>query len=353
MTLKVLTKEPMNCESSFTNLESDLTGEDLFYVRSHFAVPKIDLATWRLQIKLDGEVLKSISYTDLSVMRQHSLNAILECAGNGRKNFGRQVEGEIDWGDCAVGNASWRGVLIPDLIKAVHPDVRDFSKVKELLFIGADGSQETSTPLESKMRYVRALPKEKAMDGDTIVALSMNGRPLSKEHGFPARTIVPGWYAMASVKWLNRIVLSTQKSDFQGHFNRVKYIYVTEKNGRSINEPVVQLRVKSLITRPEEGDTIPLEKPIMISGKAWSGFGKVVKVELDFGLGWKKAVLENNSERFGWQTWKYEWIPEKKGQTVLKVRATDETGNVQPEVGQLNKYLYGYNGIHTIHVNVD
>ncbi len=353
MSLKVLKEEPLNCESSFTNLKSDLTGEDQFYVRDHFEIPRIDLATWRLKIELDGEVLKSLSYPDLSAMHQHSLNATLECAGNGRKNFGRRVEGEIEWGDCAVGTASWTGVSLPDLIDAVNPDRGDIAKVRELLFFGADGSSESSTPLESKMQFVRALPKKKAMDGDTMVALRMNGHPLSKEHGFPARAIVPGWYAMASVKWLHRIILFTKVSNFRGHFNGVKYVYETEKEGKWVTQPVTQLRVKSLIIYPQEGDTIPLEKPTMISGKAWSGFGKIVKVELNLGSGWKKAVMVNESERFAWQTWRYEWLPEKKGQIVLKVRATDEAGNVQPESGELNKYLYGYNGMHKIHVNVD
>ena len=321
-------------------------------MRNHFEIPEIKPANWELKIELDGELQRSFTYKELSGMHQHAVTAILECAGNGRKNFGTSVEGEIEWGDCAVGNGSWNGVRLSDLIDDVGLTPRDLGKVREFLFTGKDGSQDSSLPMEDAARFVRALPKEKAMDENTLVALQMNGRPLSKERGFPARLLVPGWYAMASVKWLDRVAMSTKKTPFRGHFNGVKYVYETQKEGKWVTAPVTQLLVKSLITYPEEEDTVPSGRPIIVSGKAWSGFGKVVEVELDFGEGWMKTRLEDDRGSFGWRSWKYEWTPEKRGEIYLRARATDETGNVQPETVDSNRYLYGYNGIQKIRVDV-
>ncbi len=352
MPLNVLKKDPLNAESSLVNLRSSVTSEDSFYVRTHFEVPEIKSSNWELKVELDGTIQRSFSYKELSTMHQHSLTAILECAGNGRKNFGTRAEGEIEWGDCAVGNATWTGVSVPDLMKTIGLGQREMAKVSEFLFIGKDGSQEKSAPLEDKTRFVRALPKDKALDQNTIIALKMNGRPLSKEHGFPARAIVPGWYAMASVKWLDRILLSTKKTPFQGHFNAVKYVYQWDKEGSLVTEPITRLLVKSLITFPREGDSLSLDKRITVTGKAWSGSGKIVEVEVDHGDGWKKTKLDDGNENFSWRTWKYGWTPERRGEAILRARATDEEGNVQPDVVDPNRYLYGYNGILKIQVNV-
>ena len=232
-TLNVLQKSPPNCEAVPQNLQSELTQEDAFYIRNHFPSPKIDVSIWKLDLILDGFEKKAFSYEDLLSMPQKTVVVTLECAGNGRKNFGTKVEGETEWGDFAVSTAEWRGVSVADLLKASDFTDNELSQVKELIFIGADGNTDESFPLENKSKYVRSLPILKAMDSDTIVALEMNGRTLPVDHGFPARVVVPGWYAMASVKWLKKISLSTSASEFQGYFNWTKYVYVTEENGSS------------------------------------------------------------------------------------------------------------------------
>jgi len=349
--LNVLKNSPLNGEALLSNLQSDLTSEPAFYVRNHFDTPTIELASWRLQLELDGKIRKSFSYSELSSMPKHTVPATLECAGNGRKNFGQQVEGEIDWGDCAVGTASWSGVSIMDLVRAANLHRDDLDKIRELLFVGADGSSEDSVSLESKLRFVRSLPVGKAMDRDTIIALEMNGHPLTRNHGFPARVIVPGWYAMASVKWLSRVILSTNKTNFHGHFNATKYVYEFDLSSKTLKEPITELKVKSLITFPEDGQTIPFGKKIEILGKAWSGFGKIVRVEVDTG-GWKNALVQDDNGEYAWKTWRLVWTPEKRGRVTLKVRAMDNKGNAQPESAQRNRYLYGYNAIQKIHVNV-
>ncbi|MDA4129876.1 MAG: molybdopterin-dependent oxidoreductase, partial [Thaumarchaeota archaeon] len=199
----------------------------------------------------------------------------------------------------------------------------------------------------------RSLPIKKALDPDTIIALSMNGKPLPKGHGFPARLIVPGWYAMASVKWLREIILRNGGEPFQGHFSVKKYVYFTETNGRLAAEPITNLKVKSFITNLRNKQRIEKGKPLAIEGKAWSGLGRITKVELDFGEGWKSASLVNNRlGRYAWIPWKFTWVPKRKGNTIIRVRATDQKGNVQPELPLVNLNLYGYNAIHQVEVKV-
>jgi DMSO/TMAO reductase YedYZ molybdopterin-dependent catalytic subunit len=351
--LNVVQKSPPNCESVPQHLQSELTPVDAFYIRNHFPSPKIDASHWKLDLVLDGFEKKVFSYEDLLSLPQKTVVATLECAGNGRRHFNTKVEGEIEWGDLAVSTAEWRGVSVADLVKSSSLTNDELDRVTEFIFIGADGNQNESIPLENKSKFVRSLPLQKAIDEDTIVALEMNGRPLPIDHGFPARVVVPGWYAMASVKWLKKILLSTYASEFQGYFNSTKYVYVTEENGSSKKDPITNLRVKSLIIYPEDGGSIPLGNGIVINGKAWSGFAKVSKVELDYGEGWYPVVLEKNeSGSYSWISWQFQLVPKKKGSMTLRVRATDENGNMQPDLPQFNKYLYGYNAIQEIRISV-
>jgi DMSO/TMAO reductase YedYZ molybdopterin-dependent catalytic subunit len=351
--LKVLKESPPNCEAIVSNLSSTITREPEFYIRSHFVTPQIDASQWALEITLDDQRRKLFTYDQLSRMPQIEVAATLECAGNGRRHFGRRVEGEVEWGDGAVSTGRWRGVAVSEIINKVDLDSGELDIVNEFLFIGADGEQNDSIPLESKSKFVRSLPVTKAMDPRTIVALEMNGSKLPKDHGFPARLIVPGWFAMASVKWLSRIQLSTNPSNFCGHYNGVKYVYVFEKPEGEIIEPITFLKVKSLITSPQDGESLRAGVPTQVRGKAWSGSSKIAKVELDTGDGWKEAVLDQNGiGDFAWRSWKASWTPTKTGSVTLRVRATDESENVQPEKVKDNKYLYGYNGVHEVEVEV-
>jgi DMSO/TMAO reductase YedYZ molybdopterin-dependent catalytic subunit len=352
--LKELQGNPKNCEAMLPNLRADLTEERAFYVRNHFPSPEIAESQWNLVVEFDGSKKRAFSYAELLKMPQRTVAATLECAGNGRKGFRKTVKGEIGWGDGAVSTAIWGGVSIATLIKEAGLLPLDMVRVSELIFIGADGSKNESEPLESKNKYCRSLSLDKSMHQDTIVAVTMNGEPLSKDHGYPVRLIVPGWYAMASVKWLDRVIISTNEERFLGHFNWTKYVYVTVDDGKITKEPIRNLKVKSLITSLEDGATISIGKPIAIEGKAWSGFGCICKVEVDLGDGWRYAELQTEDDlgQYAWKNWSQDWTPRKKGTINLRVRATDEKGNTQPETPEMNKYLYGYNGIHEIAVTV-
>src|SRR5579872_5426716 len=154
----------------------------------------------------------------------------------------------------------------------------------------------------------------------------MNGKPLTQDHGYPARLIVPGWYGMASVKWLSKITISN--NSFQTYFNDVKYVYKWKDTPRI--EPVREIQVKSLITNPLDGDVVRLGQRFTVSGKAWTGFGKIVRVEIRYGEGsWEEAELGNYQGPHSWITWRKELITSEKGRFAISSRATDSKGNTQ------------------------
>ena len=350
----MLVENPPNYESLIQNLSKENTSNREFYVRNHFSVPKISLSDWKLEVSFEpSKTKKFFSYDQIRSLPTLTVSATLECAGNGRINFPRKAPGEVAWGNCAVGNAQWRGVPVSEIIRAAGINESEIERVAEFIFVGADGSIDEKVRLESPAKFVRALHPDKAMDPAVIVALDMNGAPLLLDHGFPARLLVPGWYAMASVKWLKQIILRGGGSEkFSGHFNGVKYVYETKHNGRWMREAITSLRVKSLIVSPSEGSTIQGGNSVPITGKAWSGAGSVVNVEVNCGCGWHNATLGTPNGEYAWRSWNYAWTPESKGSVTLRVRATDEKGNVQSDRGEDNRYLYGYNGIHRVCVTI-
>jgi DMSO/TMAO reductase YedYZ molybdopterin-dependent catalytic subunit len=339
-------KAPVNQETPISALEAELTPIDSFYVRSHFQTPRIDPNDWRLDVGIDGKLNKTFSLDDLKKMPQKTLSATLECAGNSRKLFGEQVEGEIPWGEGAIGTAIWSGVSLMHILRNECALDFDSKSTGKIAFEGSDGTNHA--PLGKPDKFVRYLSFEKASSEDLIVALEMNDQELTPDHGFPARLIVPGWYGMASVKWLSKI--SVVSDDFETYFNDVKYVYRWKGKGP---KPVTLMCVKSLITRPSDGEDVPLGKPLSISGKAWSGSGKIVRVELDDGTNvWTDASLGKDLGKFAWTSWKKEWTPSKRGRVVISCRATDSEGNTQPSVAERNDFLYGYNGASRISLNV-
>ncbi|MDA4111856.1 MAG: sulfite oxidase [Thaumarchaeota archaeon] len=330
-----------------------MTPTSSFFVRNHFGLPEIQESNWQLTLEFESFKF-SYSIDDLKKMSERTLAATLECAGNSRSSFGKTVEGEIAWENGAVGTAIWSGVPLEDILSKSGIIGRKLREVIEVIFVGADGSVEEATPIESKNRYSRSLPIGKALDPDTIVALRMNGEALPKEQGYPARLIVPGWFAMASVKWLNTIILTKEKFPFKGYFNSTKYVYLMDRNGRTEREPVTDLNVKSLITNPKTKQNLTVGSLVTIEGKAWSGHGRITKVEVNLGNGWQATTLVDNDKlsKYAWTSWKFEWMPTQTGKTIISVRATDAMNNMQPEKPMMNSYLYGYNAIQHLEIRI-
>lgn len=329
------TVSPLNGESPLTALRRDVTRTDEFFVRSHAEVPEIDARSWRLTVE-DSKGTARFSYSKLEGMRQQEVSAVIECAGNGRSGFGQVKDGEVAWEEGAVGNARWSGVFLKEIVDLSSLRMQDM----EVRFSGAD-----FTTLENGERryFVRSLSVADARRA--LVALRMNGEKLTPEHGKPARLIVPGWYGMASVKWLDTITVSSVP--YEGFYQSTKYVY--EQNG--VVEPVTRMRVNSVITSPLHGEAVELGRRLTVSGKAWTGNGEVRSVEVHNGREWIRAEIGERNGAHEWVSWSATVVPSALGVMGIQARATDGR-ETQGAYGVENRYQYGFNGMHRIRVNV-
>jgi DMSO/TMAO reductase YedYZ molybdopterin-dependent catalytic subunit len=325
-TMIVRESEPRNLESPFSGLNGFITPSDLFYIRSHFAVPKLDLASWRL--KVEGWVKEpfEIDYHDLRGIAGRTRTALLECAGNSRVFLVPRARGLL-WESGAVGNASWTGVPLASLLE--RAGVKDGAV--EVVLEGADKgtvSDEPKTPGE--IHFARGIPIDKARR-DVLIAYRMNGGDLTPAHGFPARAIVPGWYGMASVKWLSRIIVLERA--FAGYYQTFDYSYFERSHGVPSLVPLTECGVKAQIARPARFEIIPKATKYRVYGAAWSGESEIAKVELstDGGQTWSITRLLGESVPHSWRLWEASWrTPEEACRTILMVKATDQRGRTQP-----------------------
>ena len=214
---------PLNCETSIPALLGGVVMPNAhFYVRNHFQIPELDVATWRLDVGGLVDRPLSLSLHDLHTMRAETLVVTLECAGNGRSRLDPPVQGE-KWDLGAVSTAEWTGVPLTEILDraGVKPHAR------EVLFRGADGG--TLDDVAGSIRFERSLKLDDARDGEALLAYAMNGEPLPIQHGYPLRVVMPGWYAVASVKWLTDIELI--EAPFTGHYQADTYYYERERDG--------------------------------------------------------------------------------------------------------------------------
>jgi len=328
-------------------LSSWITPVSHFFVRNHMSEPtSLDAAEWRLSIGGEVEKPLTLSLADLGKLESHSVINTLECAGNGRALHNPRVPG-IQWEKGAVGNARFAGPRLRDLLQraGVKPTG------KHVMFRGLDEVPGKVPP------FIRSIPIEKAMDSDTLVALEMNGLPLNKHHGFPARALVPGWIGAASCKWLTEIKVLDR--EFDGNFMKPGYRFPNQPvaPGGSVNpddtHPVTGLNVKSIITAPSDGATVR-PKALQIRGMAWAGEANIAKIDisLDSGATWLPAQLDEKQSRYAWRAWSLLWRNPKAGQYTIMSRATDSQGRVQPETAVWNPSGYLYNAIDRVKIHV-
>ena len=349
--LTVVRESPLNAETPLHLLEDFVTPTPLFYLRSNFPVPNIRSDSWRLVV--DGEVERalSLSYSELVSLPAQELTVTVECAGNGRSYFNPKANGE-QWSYGAVGNAVWTGTPLRTILEmaGIKPPA------VEILCIGADrGSLPDGT---RQVAFERSLPLETGTAPNTLLAWAMNGEPLTAAHGYPLRLIVPGWYGMASVKWLARI--SVLANPFEGFYQRERYVIVQEGkdndsgSGRSPTLPVTRMEPRALITSPVDGSRLEHGR-VTISGLAWSGSAPIEQVELslDGGATWEPTSLVGPKKRYTWRRWEYDWGPNNGGWHQLVACATDVNGNTQPAEASWNKLGYKNNSFHRIGVEIE
>ena len=337
---------PPDFETPVALLDSFITPNDLFYVRSHLPVPQVDVTAWSL--KVGGEVNSPIalSLDEIKKFPATTVTMTLECAGNGRAFFAPALAG-IQWEKGAVGTARFTGTRLSEILKKAGPKTTGVNVEMH----AAD------RPLGTMPAFVRQVPMAKAMHPDTIIAWDMNGQPIPLPHGSPLRAIIPGWEGAYSVKWLNALNVLTKDSDSFWVATGYRYPNRRVAPGAAVDakdmEPLTGLVVKSMITTPANGASLAAGK-VSVGGFAWAGENDITKVDMsiDNGATWQPARLTGEQARFTWRRFEFELNATKPQSYLILSRATDSKGNSQPAVSQWNPSGYLWNQYDSVRIEV-
>jgi len=349
------TYRPPNYESPKSYFDQIFTPNNRFFVRNHLAsIPKIDLEKWRLKVGGDAAKKKvSFSLSELkSRFKQVEIAALAYCSGNRRGLVEPHVPG-VQWGNGAMGNALWKGVRLKDIL--------DEAGVKreavEVVFDGADQPVIDKTP-----DFKKSLPLEKALGDEILIAFEMNGKPLPPHQGFPARLVVPGWTATYWVKQLVSVEVVSKPFDGfwmktayripNGKFPAVETKWPTQRS--DVNTPITEIAVNSLVSNIEEGQTLKKSGTTTVKGLAWDGGHGIDRVELsiDEGKSWRRSNLGENYGNYSWRQFTGRIHFDHSGDFVLMARATNATGDIQPDTLTSNPGGYHNNKIQKITVHV-
>jgi len=353
--LVVLSDRPLNAETPAHLLDDDVTPNGRHFVRDNGLRPEMaeamDASGWTLTV--DGEVDRPLTLTLDELKRRFrpvKLRLQLECGGNGRASFNPPVKGN-QWTVGAVGNAEWTGVRYRDLLEAAG--VR-----KSAVYTGHYGYDMHLSRDPTKVPISRGVPITKAMEPHSIIAYEMNGQPIPKYHGFPVRTVCPGWPASTSAKWLKRIWVRDVVHDGEkmgGDSYRVPRHPVAPGATVPPEDFVIieSMPVKSIITSPQAGRSVA-GRELAVRGHAWAGDHAVsaVDVSIDFGATWQRARLQKAPNKYSWQTWSATLRFPGQGYYEVWSRATDDRGVAQPFTVAWNPKGYVGNAMHRSSVTV-
>ena len=341
-----LSARPENYETPASVFTQRITPVASFYIRSHFDRPVLDGRAWRLRV--GGLVNRplELSLTELAGLEQVEVEAVLQCAGNGRALFEPRLPG-VQWRRGAMGNAVWRGVRLADVLRRARPE----KSAAHLVMAGADRPVMPRTPA-----FVRSIPLGKALHEDTLIATHMNGAPLTPSHGFPARVVVPGWVGDDWIKWISELTLSDREPP--GFFSEKAYRFPDPPGspGEAVPPELMKQKtrwnVKSLIATPAPGAVLR-PGPVEVVGVAFSGGAAIRRVEVtgDGGATWRAAELEGPPAKYGWRVYRGR-LELEAGTAKLGARATDARGEVQPERPVWNPSGYLYNAVDLVPVEV-
>src|SRR5256714_11098403 len=268
----VLSEKPLVLETRLEKLDGFITPTKSFYVRTHFPIPKIDKDKWRLRIEGEVERPIEISFDKLTKLESRKTPVTLECAGNNRSFLEPKVKG-VQWGLGGVGNAEWTGVPLSILLDRAGVK----SNACEIILEGADrGKLEDPKSPRGELNFARSIPLEKA--SGVLLAYKMNDVDLPLENGFPLRAIVPGWYAVASIKWLQRIIITDQP--FNGYYQTLDYAFWKRRGDTAELTALSEIQTKAVILHPGEGESVTVNSNMRVRGAALSGTGEIAKVDL-------------------------------------------------------------------------
>ncbi|OWY99773.1 Sulfite oxidase [Phytophthora megakarya] len=370
--LKVNSSMPFNAEPPAELLmESFVTPNDLFFVRNHLPVPEVDMEKYTLKISGVGvRHGKQVEFTvdDLkSKFKHHTVTTTIQCAGNRRAEMSgvKQVNG-LSWDTTALSTANWTGVLLSDVLASIGITDEDSrhgececdvgenmeacddcnAVIQHVQFEGLDADTEGNP-------YGASIPMATALDPrkDVLLAFEMNGEPIPRDHGFPLRVIVPGTVGARNVKFLHRIVLSSEESpsfwqqrDYKGFPPNVDY--TRDDYWKFAGDSIQELPVQSAITEPKNGsihfvDDVSDSSFVTVKGYAWSGGGRnIIRVDIsvDGGKTWTPAELHESGKRqkynraWAWTPWELDVeVPPGTKKLDIMCKAVDASYNVQPD----------------------
>ncbi len=331
--LGFITTDPPNAGTPLELLDgSPLDAADV-YMRNNFPIP--DEVPDRIDVSL-AERSFELTLDDLSQLTQREIAMVLECAGNGRR-FMDPVPDGTPWDMGGASPVVFGGVSLTDALGPIS------DSISEIVFTGFDSGE-----VEPDQRINYQFSLERAVWDRSMLVTSLGQEPLPREHGGPIRLVVPGHYAMKSVKWVTAIVGLAEP--FTGHFVK-KYRYYSDTHFDE-SAPVREIQVRSLIAHPGEGAVLP-DGPTRISGSAWSGSSLITSVEIsiDGGETWLATTFAIKPSMFaaaGWST----VVDLPRGGHRVMARASDSFGNQQPLRSRWNANGYGNNVVHAVEFSV-
>jgi sulfite dehydrogenase len=351
--LTLVTTRPPHLETPFPVFnEGPITPNDAFFVRYHLAnFPlSIDPDSYRLAIKGSVDTPLSLSLAELKALAEPvEVVAVNQCSGNSRGYFSPRVFG-AQLGNGSMGNARWVGVPLKTVLEKAGVK----AGAAQVTFRGLDKPVLPSTP-----EFIKALDISHAMDGEPMIAWSMNGTDLPFLNGYPIRLVVPGYFGTYWVKHLSEI--EVVDTTFDGFFMAKGYrvpdndcFCVAPGTAAAKTLPISRLPVRSFVTSVQHGDVLPLGKNVELKGIAFDGGVGVNKVEvsIDGGQRWREARLGQDLGRFSFREWTLAITFSSKGANQLMVRASNSAGETQPLQADWNPGGYRRHVVETSHVTI-
>jgi len=323
-----------------------ITPPGLHYLLVHYDIPYVDVDRW--QLRIDGRVERRLALPLAELKRRETVTVpvTMECAGNGRAGM-RPRPVSQPWFCEAVGTAAWTGTPLAPLLREAGLD----RGAVDVAFTGLDRGIEGGVA----QAYARSLPVAEALGSGAILAWAIGDVPLPPQHGFPLRLVVPGWYGMTNVKWLDRIAVLDAPFDGYQQVTGYRIRSAADEPG----EPVTRMEPRALMVPPGVPDFMTRRRfaplaPCRLEGRAWSGRGRISRVEVsaDGGASWRDAELGDAPGAHAWRAWWSEWMPAEPGDFELCCRATDAAGNVQPLAPEWNLGGYANNAVQRVVVTV-